>query len=80
MSESFDSSSKGLSCDPFGRLDVHGMKRLMSVLDVKTNRIDHSVSTSKRIGDGPLIVNIGLDKAKLRIIMAEQRVTAIRMP
>ena len=79
MSESFDSSSKGQNCEPFGRLDMHGMKRLMSMLDVKTDRIDHSVSTSKCIGDGPLIADIGLDRSKLRIIMAEQRVTAIRM-
>jgi hypothetical protein len=50
------------------------------MLDVKTDSIDYSVSTSKCGGNGPLIVDIGLGRSKLRIIMAEQRVTAIRMP
>jgi hypothetical protein len=36
---------------PLGRLDVHGMKGFLSVLDVKTNRIYDAVSADKRIRD-----------------------------
>jgi hypothetical protein len=49
--EPLDSSSVCLSCYPLGSLDVHGMKGLLSVLDVKTDRIDHAVSAGKGIGD-----------------------------
>jgi hypothetical protein len=34
-----------------GTLDVHGMKGLLSVLDVKTDRIYNAVSAGKRIRD-----------------------------
>jgi hypothetical protein len=59
---------------------MHGMKSLPSVLDVKTHRIDHPVSTGKHIGNCPLVVNVGLDRLQLRIIAAEQLATAIRVP
>jgi hypothetical protein len=45
---------------PIGQLDMHGMKSLLSVLDVKTDRIYHRVSAGKCIGDWPLAVNVGL--------------------
>ena len=48
-----------LELQPVGQLDMHGLKRLPSVLDVKTDRIYHTVSASKCIGDRPLIVNVG---------------------
>ena len=51
VGEPFDSGSMRLSCYPLGSLDVHGMKSLPSVLDVKTDRIYHPVSASKCIGD-----------------------------
>jgi hypothetical protein len=51
VGEPFDSRSMRLSCYPLGRLDVHGMKSLLSVLDVKTDRIYHPVSAGKCIGD-----------------------------
>ena len=38
-----------LSGDPLRRFDMDRMKCLLSVLDVKTNRIDDTVSTSDRI-------------------------------
>jgi hypothetical protein len=47
------------------------MKCLLSVLDVKTNRIYHSVSARHRISDGLLVMNIGFDRLKLRIIESE---------
>ena len=39
MNELFDSGPLRLSCYPLGRLDVNGMKSLLSALDVKANRI-----------------------------------------
>ncbi len=51
VGEPFDSGSMRLSCYPLGSLDVHGMKSLPSVLDVKTDRIYHPVSAGKCIGD-----------------------------
>jgi hypothetical protein len=49
-----------LNCHPPGSFDVYGMKSFPSVLDVKTDRIDRTVSAGKRIGNGPLVVNVGL--------------------
>jgi hypothetical protein len=37
MNESFDSASLRLSRDPFGGLDMDGMKRLLSPLEVKAD-------------------------------------------
>jgi hypothetical protein len=51
MDESFDPGSLCLSRDPLGSLDVDGMKRLSSLLDVKADRVDRAVSIRKRIGD-----------------------------
>jgi hypothetical protein len=51
MGEALHSGSACLSRYPFGRHDMHGMKSLLSVLDVKTDRIHHTVSAGKRIGD-----------------------------
>jgi hypothetical protein len=51
MDEPFDSGSLRLSRDPLGRLDVDGMKRLPSVLDVKADCIHRAVSISKRFGN-----------------------------
>ena len=51
MNESLDSDPARLSCYPLGRLDMNGVKSLLSVLDVKTDRIYHTVSASKCIGD-----------------------------
>jgi len=46
---------------PFGRLDVNRMKRVPSVLDVETDCVNRGISAEKCIGDGRLIMNIGLD-------------------
>jgi hypothetical protein len=40
-----------LSCYPLGGLNVHGVQSLLSVLDVKTDRIYNAVSAGKRIRD-----------------------------
>ena len=71
MGEPFNAGPPRLSCYSLGSFNVHGMKRLLSVLDIKADRIDHAVSASKRIGDCPLVVNVGLDRFKLRIIGTE---------
>jgi hypothetical protein len=57
--------------DPLRSFDMHGMKRFPSVLDVKTNCIYDTVSAGHRISDGSLVVNIGFDRLKLRIIQRE---------
>ena len=38
-------------CYPLSRLDVNGVKSLMSVLDVKADRIYNAVGAGKRIRD-----------------------------
>jgi hypothetical protein len=63
-----------------GRFDVHGIKSLPSVLDVKTDRIYRTEGASKCFGYGPLVVNVGPDRLKLRIIKTKQPVTPIRVP
>jgi hypothetical protein len=69
-----------LSCQPLGTLDVQGMKSLCSVLDVKTDRIHHTESASKRARDRLFVVNVRFDRLKLRIIKSKQPITPIRMP
>ena len=51
MNKPLDSSPVCLSCYPLGRLDVNRMKSLLSVLDVKANRIYNAVGAGKRIRD-----------------------------
>lgn len=51
MDEPFDPGSLRLSCDPLGRFDVDGMKRLPSLLDVKADCIHRAICISKRIGN-----------------------------
>jgi len=51
MDESLNSGSARLDRQLLRRLHVHGMKCLFSALDVKTDRIHHTVGASKRIGD-----------------------------
>ena len=80
MNQPFDSGPARLRCHPLGRIDVNGMKSLLSVLDVKTDRIYNAVRTAKRIRNRSLVVNIGLDGLQLRIIRTKQSVPPIRMP
>ena len=51
MNEPLNSGSLRLSCDPLGKLDVDGMKRLPSLFDVKAYRIHRAVGIRKRIGN-----------------------------
>jgi hypothetical protein len=78
--EPLHSGSAGLRGYPLGSLDMHGVKSLLSVLDIKTDRIHHTVGASKGIGDRTLVVNVGLDRLELRIIKSEQAASSIRMP
>ena len=50
---------------PLNSLEMYGMKSLPSVLDVKTNRIDHGVSAGKHVGNCPFVANVDLDRLKL---------------
>ena len=61
-------------------LDVHGMKTLLSALDVETDRIYGAVSAGKRIRNRLLVVNIGLYGLKLQTIGAKLSECPIRMP
>jgi hypothetical protein len=63
-----------------GTLDVQGMKSLCSVLDVKADRIHHTVSANKRTRDRLFVVNIRFDRLKFRIIKSKQPITPIRVP
>ncbi len=80
MNKPFDSCSVRLGCYPLSRLDVNGMKSLLSVLDVKTDRIYNAIGAGKRIRDRPLVVNVGLYGLKLRIIRTKLTMPPIRMP
>ena len=80
MNEPLHSAPARLGCHPLGRLDVHGMKALLPVLDVKTDRIYDAVSASKRIRNRLLVVNIGLYGLKLQIIGTKLPECPIRMP
>ena len=71
MDEPFHSSPARQNCHPFGSLDMHRVKRLPSVLDIETDRIDRAVSVGQRIDDRSLVVNIGSDHSKLRIAGTE---------
>jgi len=51
MREPLDSGSACLGCHPFGRFDMHGMKRLVSVLDIEADRIHHTESARNDLGD-----------------------------
>ena len=80
MNKPFDSSAVRLNCCPLSSLDVNGMKSLLSVLDVKTDRIYNAVSAGKRIRDRSFVVNVSLYGLKLRIIRTKRAVSPIRMP
>jgi hypothetical protein len=56
-----------LNGHPLNSLEMYGMKSLPSVLDVKTDRIDHGVSAGKHVGNCPFVVNVDLDRLKLEI-------------
>lgn len=49
------------------------------MFDIKTDRIYNTVSTGKRIGDRPFIVDIGFDRLKLRVIRTKQLLGPLRM-
>jgi hypothetical protein len=51
VNEPIDSGPVRLGCYPLSRLDVHGMKSLLTVLNVKANRIYNAVGAGKRIRD-----------------------------
>jgi len=51
VNEPIDSGTECLIRHPLRRLDVNGMKSLLSVLDVKANRIYNAVGAGKRIRD-----------------------------
>ena len=50
MYEPLHSGLACLSCNPSGSLDVHGLKGFLPLLDVKTDRIHHTVNATKCVG------------------------------
>ena len=58
MNKPFDSGPVRLSCYSLGRLDVNGMKSLLSVLDVKANRIYNAVGAGSRVRRECLLLRI----------------------
>ena len=75
-----DSYPVRLNRHPLRRLDMYGMKSLLSTFDVKADRIDRRVGAGQHIGNPPLVSNVGLDRLKTRIIGTEKFATAVRMP
>ena len=51
MNKPFDSGQARFGCNPASRLDVNGMKSLLSALEVKADRIYNAVSAGQRIRD-----------------------------
>jgi hypothetical protein len=51
VNEPIDTGTECLSRYPSGSIDVNGMKRLLSVFDVKANGIYNAVGAGKRICD-----------------------------
>jgi hypothetical protein len=80
VGEPLDTRFVGLSCDAFGGLNVHRMKCVVAALDIKTNRIDHSVGAGNRIGYRSLVVNVSLYRFKLQIVATEQPPIPVWMP
>jgi hypothetical protein len=80
VGQPFDSYPVRLSRHPLRRLDMYGMKSLLSAFDVKADRIDRRVGAGQHIGNPPLVSNVGLDRLKTRIIGTEKFATAVRMP
>ena len=79
MGESFDAGSVCLTCHPLGGLDVYGMKCLLFVFDVKTDRIYRTISAGEYIGDRLLVVDVSLHRLQLRIIRTEQLLAPFQM-
>ena len=51
MNKPFDSGPLRLGCHPLSRLDVNGVKSLLSALKVKADRIYNAPSAGQRIRD-----------------------------
>jgi hypothetical protein len=51
MNEPIDTGTECLSGYPLGCLDMNGIKSLLSVLDVKANRIYNAVGAGSRVRD-----------------------------
>src|SRR5260370_36676450 len=80
VGQPFDSDPVRLNRHPLRRLDMYGMKSLLSAFDVKADRIDRRVGAGQHIGNPPLVSNVGLDRLKTRIIGTEEFATTVRMP
>lgn len=80
MGEPLDSDPVRLNRHPLRRLEMYGMKSLLSAFDVKADCIDRRVGAGQHIGNPPLVSNVGLDRLKTRIIGTEEFATAVRMP
>ena len=79
MDEAFHSILLGARREATCRLDVYGMKRLALPFHVEADGIDHPMRSSKRLGDSFWIVNVRLERLKLRTVRPEQLATAITM-
>jgi hypothetical protein len=51
VNKPFDPGPVRLGCYPLSRLDVNGIKSLLSALEVKADRIYSAVSAGQRIRD-----------------------------
>jgi hypothetical protein len=63
MDHPLSTGSVRLKGHPSGRLDVNGMKRVPAMLNVETDCVHRGISTGKCISDGPLIMDVGLERS-----------------
>ena len=67
MGEAFHSGSACLSGNPLGRLDMYGMKRVLSRLDVKADRIHDGKGAGDGRRDRAVVIDIGANRFNLGI-------------
>jgi hypothetical protein len=80
VNKPLDSGPAPLSCYPLGGLDVDGMKSLQPVFDVKADCIYNAVGAGQCIRDRLLVLKVGLQELKLRIIRTKLFGSLVRMP
>ena len=65
----------GASCfpgQPVSRLHMHGMKGLAAMLDIQADGIHHAEGAGNGVCDGPVVMNVCVDRSNVWPIAAEQ--------
>ena len=80
MDEPLNSGCVGKTRQPRRRIDVHGLKGLVAMLDIETDGVHHSVGAANRTGHGLLVVDIPNNRQQIRVIARKELVAPVRMP